>query len=395
MLRKLYQDRTNIKWASITFAFVIGAGSIFYTNTIIESLSDREKKFIDLFARTIEYTSNETNRSNLTFLNQEIVVSNETIPVILTDALENPVLWRNLDMDTSMTVVSQQRYLRKQLAIMKKEHEPIVITFRDEQGEVYDYQYVFYKNSFLLSQLRYYPYVQLSIIFVFAILAYLAFSYSKTAEQNKVWVGLAKETAHQLGTPLSSLMAWLEYLKADENFKDQELVKELDKDIVRLNMITERFSNIGSVPMLDWTNVHEVVNNTVQYLRTRLSSKIRINVRAMPVDIRAQMNKPLFEWVIENILKNAVDAMSGEGVIDINIKRGKAGDVVIDIKDEGKGIAKSKIKEVFQPGYTTKQRGWGLGLALAKRIIDNYHDGKIFVKFSEPDVGTTFRIVLK
>jgi len=378
----------------ISGAALIGIGSILYTNLIVAQLKDREQKFIDLFAKTIEYTSNDEN-SNLTFLEQQIVVPNETIPVILTDALGNPILWRNVDIDPGSIKKLQQRKLRKELKIMKEEHEPIEITFRNEQGEIYDYQYVYYKNSKLLTQLLFYPYVQLSVIAVFGILAYVVFSYSKTAEQNRVWVGLAKETAHQLSTPLSSLMAWLEYFKTDPQIQNKEILHELDKDIKRLETITARFSSIGSVPSRNLENIHDTILNSITYLQKRISNKVKIEVSALPIDIRAQINKPLFDWVIENVCKNAVDAMSGVGVIKINIKRGKYGDVLIDIKDSGKGISKSKIPEVFQPGYTSKRGGWGLGLTLAKRIIEIYHKGKIFVKHSEVDVGTTFRIMLK
>ncbi len=378
----------------ISGAALIGIGSILYTNLIVEQLKDREQKFIDLFAKTIEYTSNDEN-SNLTFLERQIVVPNETIPVILTDALGNPILWRNVEINPRSTKKVQQRKLRQELKIMKEEHEPIEIIFRNEQGKIYDYQYVYYKNSKLLTQLLFYPYVQLSVIAVFGILAYVVFSYSKTAEQNRVWVGLAKETAHQLSTPLSSLMAWLEYFKTDPQIQNKEILHELDKDIKRLETITARFSSIGSVPSRNLENIHDTILNSITYLQKRISNKVKIEVSALPIDIRAQINKPLFDWVIENVCKNAVDAMSGVGVIKIHIKRGKYGDVLIDIKDSGKGISKSKIPEVFQPGYTSKRGGWGLGLTLAKRIIEIYHKGKIFVKHSEVDVGTTFRIMLK
>ncbi len=379
----------------LVIALLISIASVTYTNTIIEQLKQREEKFIDLFAKTIEYTSNDDNRNNLTFLNQEIIVSNTTIPVILTDAREIPVHWRNIEFDSAASPAARQRYLQKQLEVMRQEHDPIVITFRDNQGQVYDYQYVFYKNSKLLSQLRYYPYVQLSVITVFGLLAYLAFSYSKTAEQNRVWVGLAKETAHQLGTPLSSLMAWVEYFRSDPQLQNSEIINELDKDIGRLEMITARFSSIGSVPVLKVEPLYDVVNNNISYLQKRISTKVKIEIAAKPKDIMAPINKPLFDWVIENLCKNAVDAMGGVGSIAINIKRGKYGDIILDVTDTGKGIPKSKLKELFQPGFTTKQRGWGLGLTLAKRIIENYHKGKIFVKQSELNVGTTFRIVLK
>ena len=279
---------------------------------------------------------------------------------------------------------------------MEELYDPIFITFRDDQDQVIGYNYVYYKNSDLLTQLQFYPYVQLTVIAIFAIIAYLIFNYSKAAEQNRVWVGLAKETAHQLGTPLSSLMAWVEYFKTDEKLKNEEIVRELDKDIQRLEMITSRFSNIGSVPQLKNENIFDAVCQTVTYLQKRISTKVKFEVSAFPnKEIAAGINKPLFDWVIENICKNAVDAMEGAGKISIKILKANEGRVYIDITDTGKGIGKSKIARVFQPGYTTKKRGWGLGLTLVKRIVENYHQGKIFVKSSELDKGTTFRIILK
>lgn len=261
-------------------------------------------------------------------------------------------------------------------------------------GQPYLVQYLYYENSFLLTQLTYYPFIQLSVIAIFGFIAYLGFSYSRTAEQNRVWVGMAKETAHQLGTPISSLIAWVEYLKTDERLQNHEVLTELNKDIEKLELITERFSSIGSIPVLNDENVIVIVRRVVDYLKSRISSKVEINVTALEDEIFAQLNPPLFEWVVENIIKNAVDAMSGDGSITINIIPGSDYKVFVDISDTGKGIPASKMKTVFNPGFTTKKRGWGLGLALAERIVENYHKGKIFVKSSEIDRGTTFRIVL-
>ena len=227
---------------------------------------------------------------------------------------------------------------------MKLEYDPIEIPFRDENGEVYDYQYIYYKNSTLLNRLEYYPLVQLSVIAVFAIVAYIAFNYSKSAEQNRVWVGLAKETAHQLGTPISSLMAWVEYFKEDKSLNNREIIEELEKDVHRLEMVTARFSNIGSVPVLNYENIPASVQETISYLKKRISKKVEINLTAKPSDVRARINKPLFDWVIENLCKNAVDSMSGIGKIDINIKKAIDDKIIIDISDTGKGIQKSKIK---------------------------------------------------
>jgi signal transduction histidine kinase len=246
----------------------------------------------------------------------------------------------------------------------------------------------------LLTQLTYYPYIQLSVIAIFAFISYLAFNYSRIAEQNQVWVGLAKETAHQLGTPLSSLMAWIEVLREDPTLKNKEILSELEKDIRKLSVVTERFSSIGSVPTLKPENIVTLVHNVVNYLRPRISSRISIEVYSLSDVLMALVNPPLFEWVIENLCKNAVDAIGTSGHIAIKILRGSNNQIFIDVSDTGKGIARSNLPFVFRPGFTTKKRGWGLGLALAKRIIENYHNGKIFVKSSEENQGTTFRITL-
>jgi signal transduction histidine kinase len=247
----------------------------------------------------------------------------------------------------------------------------------------------------LLTQLRYYPYVQLTVISCFALVAYFAFSYSRKAEQNRVWVGLAKETAHQLGTPLSSLMAWYEYLRSSEKFQHEPIVEELGKDVRRLEIITERFSNIGSVPVLKDENILKVTEKAIEYLKSRVSQKVVFSIKAdFPSHVPAKVNIPLYEWVVENICKNAIDAMEGRGSIDVELSLSGKNFIAVDIRDTGKGIPKSKLDNVFLPGYTTKKRGWGLGLALAKRIIENYHQGKLFVKWSELGKGTTFRILL-
>ena len=387
----LYRNKGRYKWIIFFMAAIIGLTSIYYTNLLVTQLKEREKRLIELYANTLEYNANQKDNENLGFIFQEIIVPNNSIPVILADGVGNPLDYRNVPVKSSFSEVEKLEFLRNAMEIMKEEHEPIMLRFENNDGMTFSYNFIYYKNSKLLDQLRYYPYVQLSIITIFGVLAYLAFNYSKTAEQNRIWVGLAKETAHQLGTPISSLMAWLEYFKSVEKIKDQEL----EKAVARLEMITSRFSSIGSTPLLNYEDIHQAVRNTVNYLQKRISSKIIFNVSALPVDIRAKINKPLFDWVIENLCKNAVDAMGGEGTIDIDIRKAPDGNVMIDVTDTGKGIHKSKLRDVFLPGYTTKSRGWGLGLTLVKRIIENYHQGKIFIRSSEPEVGTTFRIILK
>ncbi len=393
----IYQNNSRVKWIVLVVAVIISFTSIYYTNILVEEFQIREEKMIELHADILEHTANGMNSDeNLTFYS-DILVSNNSVPLILTDSEDNILYTKNLRLKENSSEEENQRVLEKELEIMKEGYEPIVVTSRDPgTDEVIERQYVYYRNSDLLYQLKYYPYVQLSIIFIFGLIVFMIFSYSKTAEQNRIWAGLAKETAHQLGTPLSSLMAWVEYFRASENEGNKEIAKELDKDIKRLEMITSRFSNIGSVPVLREENVTKIINDSISYLESRVSSKVNFTVESDSKEIYADLNKPLFEWVIENVCKNAVDAIGGAtGGIAIRIMHAQEGKVNIDIKDSGKGIPKNNFKKIFSPGFTTKKRGWGLGLTLVKRIIENYHQGQIFVKSSEPESGTTFRIILR
>ncbi len=393
----LYENRSNLKWLVLAVSIIIGSGSIIYTNYLVKKLKDREKSFIRIYAKALEFTLSEnvTINQNINFISEEIIYQNNSIPMIIMDTLGGIYGAKNVKIDSSWSKAKINNKLRAMVATMKKEYPPIRIAPIDPTtGKPHFVQYLYYKNSQLLTQLSIYPIVQLSVIAIFAFIAYMAFNYSRTAEQNRVWVGMAKETAHQLGTPISSLMAWIEHLRADSEFKNQAVLDELDKDIHKLGLITERFSNIGSVPKLAEEDIVGEVNRVLAYLRPRISTKVEMKVEAMKDHIYAQINVALFEWVIENICKNAVDAMGGEGNITIHIMEGSDWRVLVDISDTGKGIEPSKIKQVFNPGFTTKKRGWGLGLALAKRIIENYHKGKIFVKSSQVNQGTTFRIVL-
>lgn len=392
----LYQQKNTLKYLLIAVSVIIAVGSIYYTDLLVEELKEREERLINLYARGIEFAANEDNSNEITFFTQEIIVPNNNIPSILVNSSGDYISSRNLDVEIpdSLGQEEKNRLAAPLLAVMQAEHDPILLELRFSNGEIYETQFVYYQNSYLLTQLKYYPYVQLSVIAGFAILAYVIFSYSRTAEQNRVWAGMAKETAHQLGTPLSSLMAWVEYFKTDPDTYDESVITELEKDIHRLEMITARFSSIGSLPALKEENIHEVITGTMAYLQNRISSKVNIQLEAESDCLHARINKPLFDWVIENISKNAIDAMSGVGTLTISLKRSRENKILVDITDTGKGIPKSKINQVFTPGYTTKRRGWGLGLSLAQRIIEHYHKGKIFVKSSEVNVGTTFRIVL-
>ena len=391
---EFYQDNTKLKWVILAVSIIISIASIYYTNILVEQLKEREKQQVDLFAKALEYTLSDVDDENIFFITDEIIFKNKSIPVIWITK-DNEYQYTNIDIDESLSKEKKNALLKQKVDEMNESFNPIQMTYRNESGDIENLGYVYFENSFLLTQLKAYPYIQLSVIAIFGFISYLAFNYSRTSEQNRIWVGLAKETAHQLGTPISSLMAWIEVLRDDPEIKNKGIVDELDKDIRKLRIVTERFSSIGSTPTLKGENIYNVINNVVAYLQPRVSSKINFEVYTLSETIRANVHAPLFEWVIENLCKNAVDAMGNTGTIAIKILRGSEGKVFIDISDTGKGIPKSNVTNVFKPGFTTKKRGWGLGLALAKRIIELYHEGKIFVKSSDEIQGTTFRIELK
>jgi signal transduction histidine kinase len=400
MLPPLYDQKSRIKLLVLVLALLTGAATMLYTNILVQRLSEREQHQIDLYAKTLRYMISTEESTSLPFLQEQIINANTTIPVILTDG-ENINDVRNLGLGPRLSAVDSVRRVKQILLAMQQKHPPIVIELPGGKRN-----YVFYQDSRLLRELRTYPFVQLAVISSLAMLAYLSFSYSRRAEQNRVWVGLAKETAHQLGTPLSSLVGWQSYLRESERFHNEPIIEELGKDIKRLEIITERFSNIGSVPVLKAENLYHTTRNAIAYLEARVSRKVKFSIETdLPLDTPALLNVPLFDWVVENICKNAVDAMDGRGSITLRLRpvrpsrrwwtrRPPRPQVAIDITDTGKGIPKNKLENVFLPGYTTKKRGWGLGLALARRIIENYHGGRLFVKSSEVGKGTTFRLML-
>lgn len=380
-----YQNRKQVKWLVVFVSLVIGVGSIWYTNRLVEELRERERRQIELLSSALEYASTTTD--NLTFINKEIIQQNYSIPIIMVDASGDPFEYRNISFKKNADAKDSTKTLLRELEEMKAEYEPIKLSEADIR--------VFYRNSELLTNLKYYPYIQLGVILIFGVLAYTLFNQSKIAEQNRVWAGLTKETAHQLGTPIASLMAWIDYLRNSPVWEEnKEIITEMDKDVVKLRMVTERFSSIGSKPVIQAENLYKSIEETINYLRPRISTKVDLQIQTDAQDLEAMINKPLFEWVIENICKNAVDAMKGKGKITIEILQDSDKFVLVDIKDTGKGIEKKNFKRVFNPGYSTRQRGWGLGLTLAKRIIESYHGGRIFVRSSELEQGTTFRIVL-
>lgn len=379
----IYNRKQWWKLILLLVAISIGVSSLYYTSILVKKLSFEERKKIELWAEaTRQLGEVDISEKDFGFLLQ-VVRNNRTVPVILTDSAKNILSFRNLDSIRAMNPV----YVKEQLNKMKHENEPIPIYIGNNNKN-----YIYYQDSYLLHQLTYYPYIQIGVILLFIFVAYLAFSASRKAEQNQVWVGLTKETAHQLGTPTSSLMAWTELIK--DKFNDSEMVNEFEKDVKRLEVITDRFSKIGSKPTLKPTNLIETVQSTLDYLKSRISDKITFIFTYPESQIIIPLSKSLFEWVIENLCKNAVDSISNKGRITICLKINKQ-KVFIDISDTGKGIPKSKFKTIFKPGYTTKSRGWGLGLSLAKRIIEIYHKGKIFVLSSEPGKGSIFRVVLK
>lgn len=364
-------------------ALCIGAGSLLYTNQLANRLADQERSKVELWANGTKFlATSEDQNADLSFV-FEVVKANTTIPLVLTDGDDNIISLRNFDEEQSEDPEYQQKQLRK----IKGHNESIEI-------ELYGgtKNFIHYDNSDLYYQLKYYPYVSLGIISIFILVAYFGFSFARKAEQDQVWVGLAKETAHQLGTPLSSLIAWVEYLKLKN--VDPVILADMKKDVSRLETITERFSKIGSVPDLIPANLSEVLYEAVDYMQTRSSKKVVFTLLTDEVkDAQIPMNIPLFAWVIENLCRNAIDAMEGGGVIDV-VAIDQGSKVAIDVSDTGKGIERSKFETVFQPGYTSKKRGWGLGLSLTKRIVEQYHNGKIIVKQSEIGKGTTFRIIL-
>lgn len=379
---KLFENNKILfRYLFVVIALLIVVASLIVSHFLVENLSKEERNKIEIWAEATKEMASNAENMNMNLVAQ-ILKSNTTIPVILYDKKENFYTSANIDLPE----LDDQIFLKQRAESFKKRHEPIII-----EAEGFD-QYIYYDDSYTLKQLQLYPYVQLGVLFIFMITAFFALFTTMRMEQDRLWVGLSKETAHQLGTPISSLLAWLEYLKLKET--DQSIVRDMEKDVDRLQMITDRFSKIGSVPALESQNMVDIIHRSIAYLEKRISKKVVFVLELSDKPLYAQVNEPLLSWVIENLTKNAVDAMSGQGQIIYRLsEKGKF--VSLDIQDTGKGIPKSKFRTIFNPGYTTKSRGWGLGLSLAKRIIESYHKGRIYVKTSEIGVGTTFCIELK
>ena len=380
---KWFSNFRYIKYLLIIVAAVIAAVSLLVSNSLVEDLKLEEERKMEVWASAMGSLISAEENADVS-LEQDILSGNATIPVVLTDASGSIMQYNNIELDADADTLS---VLMERAASMRRAGRVIPIPM-GELGE----QYACYDDSMILTKLAYYPYVQLAVVLLFFLICFVAILNSKRAEQNRVWVGLSKETAHQLGTPISSLMAWTEVLK--EKYPGDELVPEMERDVARLQRVAERFSKIGSKPDPEAMDVTAVVSGAVDYVRRRSPAKVEYSVAYPKNPVLVRMNAPLIEWVMENLCKNAVDAMDGAGKITVTVAHDDD-KVFIEVTDTGKGIAKSLRKRVFEPGYTTKKRGWGLGLSLAKRIVEEYHKGRIFVKNSAPGKGTTFRIELK
>ena len=392
----IYAKKQKWKFALIGFAILIGISSLFVTNMLVKELKLEERKKIELWAAATNQLVNLTGEGDFS-LAIKVISENNNIPVILVDDCDTILESRNFEIFTkvdsfffSIGVLSPTEitpeFLRKELTSIKENGEtPIEVPI------IGDTQWIYYKDSVLLNRLRFYPIYQLGFIGIFMFIAYFIFSSSRRSEQNQVWAGMAKETAHQLGTPLSSLMAWLELLKSKEGMK--EMVVEMEKDIIRLETITARFSKIGSKPNLETINIIELLKESTNYLKSRFPEKVNIKMNFEKEEVLVPVSQVLLNWVIENICKNAVDAIKGKGEIEVCVIEEKT-HVLINISDNGEGINRSILKNIFKPGVTSKKRGWGLGLSLSKRIVEQYHKGSLFVMQSEKGVGTTLTIKL-
>lgn len=378
---KIYYKEKQWKLLLFIIAIMIGATSLLYTNYLVERLDQEEQKKIELWAKATTELANSGMGPVKNILATRIIQENTTIPIILSNDDGEIIGSRNL----SKKITEKPEALLERLEKMKSEHEPIKIKV-EMGGEIILIQSLYYEDSYLLKQIQFYPILQLLVIFLFVLVSYIAFNKSRKSEQNQVWAGMAKETAHQIGTPLSSIMAWVDILKENDSLKN--ITYELDKDISRLETITDRFSKIGSKTKLESTNISKVIEDTIKYLKHRLSNKVEIIFKTSNRNVQVPLNKILFEWVIENICKNSVDAMSGSGKIIIDLIELEK-NINIYIIDTGKGIQKNIFKSIFKPGFTSKKRGWGLGLSLSKRIIEDYHFGEIYIESSVLKKGTT------
>lgn len=383
----MFTQLLNWRTALAMVAIAIVTGTVFYSQYLAKKIAADERKKVNVWVQSLKTRAATTEQSALALTNI-ITSENRDIPIIETDENDNPSgEGLNLDM---VQIKKDSNYLRRKLAEFKKENEAIMVEINKEPLIINKY---YYGDSELLKEVRYYPIVQLVIVALFIIITLITVSTRNKSTQNQVWAGMAKETAHQLGTPLTSLQGWVEMLKEKPGL--EKIVPEMNKDVERLKLVSDRFGKIGSTPQLEETNIVTQVEDMVSYIKRRATDKVNFIIETHgESQVNAMINAPLFDWVVENLLKNALDAMEGKGNLQVDI-RNETTQVLVDVTDSGKGISKQHISKVFKPGFTTKKRGWGLGLTLSKRIIEQYHKGELFVKHSEPGKGTTFRIVLR
>lgn len=394
----IYHTRRVWKWVLVAVSIVLVGNFLYFSNNLVKDLSEQERDRMQIWAdatkelATMSIATDSASTTNVNFL-LGIIEANDNIPVLLVDEQDNILLHRNFVLpyqtdNFGLYALSPENeaFLVEKLKSLKNTSNRIDIHL--DGGIV---QFLYYEDSTLLRRLQVYPYVLLGVLIVFVMVVYFALISIKKAEQNKVWVGLSKETAHQLGTPISSLMAWMQMLETTE--LGGSIVSDMNKDVQRLSVIADRFSKIGSKPEMELAFINESVVNSLEYMRTRISQRVKLSIHTDEEECGVLLCMSLFEWVMENLTKNAVDAMQGEGSIDVTVSNSSS-TIFIDVKDTGKGIARKNFNTVFNPGYTTKKRGWGLGLTLVKRIIEEYHGGRIYVKESEIGMGTTFRIEL-
>ena len=393
-MANIYESQRTGKVIFLAISAITIVVFLVVSNNLIKELSEQERVRMEIWADATKRLANADENTDFDYL-LSIIQRNTSIPVLVEDGEGNILNHRNFDLpvkdEEELLLFSEmspqnQEYLNKKLAKLRRGSNKIIIDIDADTR-----QYIYYEDSVVLTRLSYYPYIQLGVMIVIALIVFSAIIYTKRAEQNRVWVGLSKETAHQLGTPISSLMAWTQLLESYGI--DADVVNEIDKDVNRLSVIADRFSKIGSKPELKLEYLNDTVSRSLDYMKTRVSGKVNIIMNLSDDDHGVMLSVALFEWVMENLTKNAVDAMDGAGTITITTI-GEKERVAIEINDTGKGISRKNFKNVFNPGFTTKKRGWGLGLTLVKRIIEEYHGGKIFVKDSEIGRGTTFRIEL-
>ena len=379
----------RVKIVLVLAAVVIAVVSLVVSHVLIRDLAGEERAKMEVWAEAMRTLSHADENTDINLV-LRVINSNNTIPVVVLDPNGQVQAYRNIDIDRCDNAADTTAFLARLGNQLLASNRFIRIALDDNRST--GYIDVCYDDSLMLRRLASYPYIQLGVVMLFVVIAIFALLTSKRAEQNKVWVGLSKETAHQLGTPISSLMAWVEILR--ESYPDDQLIPEMENDVKRLQLIADRFSKIGSLPEPVDTDLKEVMQHVVDYMDRRTSKRVKMIRRFPDGEVRVRINASLFEWVIENLCKNAVDAMGGEGTITITVAE-EQGKTIVEVSDTGKGIRKKDLRNVFRPGFTTKKRGWGLGLSLAKRIVEEYHKGRIWVKHSEVGIGTTFRIELK